>query len=240
VDDIGRFRVVRTEAALRLLGGDAAAARAQLAELRAAGLVREVHERYLTLSPAGRRLAASLQTDPRQQVYAGVKRPREMKHDAAVYDAFQHARRCIEADGNRVTVVRLDYEMKREIGREAYVAAARDSRGRGQDIRALSPDERRDAIKRAAVPVAAERDIPADEDGVDYPDLQIEYERPDGTIGRSNVEVVTEHYHESTLAAKEAAGFHLYLPVDSLAVRGDRSGRAPRSVHSLAEELFEM
>jgi hypothetical protein len=88
--------------------------------------------------------------------------------------------------------------------------------------------------------VAAAREIPADEDGVDYPDLQIEYERPDGTIGRSNVEVVTEHYHEATLAAKDAAGFHLYLPVDSFALRGDKSGRAPRSVHSLAEELFEM
>jgi len=241
LDDIGRFRVVRTDAALRhLFGGDAGPARAQLAELRSAGLVRDVQERYLTLTHAGRALAAAMQTDPRQQVYAGVKRPRELKHDSAVYDAYQHARRGLEADGNRVTVVRLDYEMKRDIGREAYVAAAKDLRARGQDIQELPQDERRDAIKQAAVPVAAARELPADEDGVDYPDLQIEYERPDGTIGRSNVEVVTEHYHEATLAAKEAAGFQLYLPVDSFALRGDKSGRAPRSVHSLAEELFEI
>jgi hypothetical protein len=115
-----------------------------------------------------------------------------------------------------------------------------DLRAARQDIRKLPQDERRDAIKQAAVPVTAAHDIPANENSVDYPDLQIEYERPDGTIGRSNVEVVTEHYHEATLAAKEAAGFQLYLPVDSFALRGDRSGRVSRCVHSLAEELFEM
>jgi hypothetical protein len=236
IRDIGRFRVVREDALVRHgFGGDQRECRAQLAELRAGRLVHETQDKYLTLTKSGETLAKALCADERQEVYSGIKRPRELRHDSAVYDAYQHARQGLEASGNRVTVVRLDYEMKGDVAREAYISAAKELRAAGKDIQQLPPDERRDAIKHAAVPVAASRDLPADEDGVDYPDLQIEYERPDGSVGRCNVEVVTENYHEATVAAKHAAGFELYMPADSSGARG--GGGVP--VHSLADELLE-
>ena len=72
--------------------------------------------------------------------------------------------------------------MKREIGARGLRRRGQGAaRGAARTSGSCRPDERRDAIKQAAVPVAADRDIPADEDGVDYPDLQIEYERPDGS-----------------------------------------------------------
>jgi hypothetical protein len=236
IHDLGRFRVARVEAIERHVFADNPVAKDQIAELKRSGLVNEhvseSGQRYLTLSRRGK--ALDIRTDPRQELYSGIKRQGELKHDSAVYEAYQHARQGIEKDGNRITVVRLDYELKGDLGREAYIKAARELRADHKDIQAIPKEERQDAIKRAAIPLAAARDLPADEDGVAYPDLQIEYERPDGTIGRVNVEIVTENYKASDLATKSGAGFQLYLPADSQGARG-----CPRGIHSLAEDIYD-
>jgi hypothetical protein len=237
IHDLGRFRVARVEAIERHVFADNPVAKDQIADLKRGGLVNEhiseSGQRYLTLSRRGR--ALDIRTDPRQELYAGIKRQAELKHDSAVYEAYQHARQGIEKDGNRTTLVRLDYELKRDLGREAYVKAAQALRAEHKDIQAVPKGERQDAISRAAIPIATARDLPADADGVDYPDLQIEYERPDGTIGRVNVEIVTENYKTADLTAKSGAGFQLYLPADS---QGARSG-APLGIHSLAEDIYD-
>jgi hypothetical protein len=236
IHDLGRFRVARVEAIERHVFADNPVAKDQIAELKRGGLVNEhiseSGQRYLTLSRRGR--ALDIRTDPRQELYAGIKRPAELKHDSAVYEAYQHARQGIEKGDNRITLVRLDYELKRDLGREAYIKAAQDLRAEHKDIQGIPKEERQDAIKRAAIPLAAARELPADADGVDYPDLQIEYERPDGTIGRVNVEIVTENYKAADLAAKSGAGFQLYLPADSQGARG-----SPRGIHSLAEDIYD-
>ncbi|HXB57219.1 MAG TPA: hypothetical protein VN461_20815 [Vicinamibacteria bacterium] len=236
IHDLGRFRVARVEAIERHVFADNPVAKDQIAELKRSGLVNEhvseSGQRYLTLSRRGR--ALDIRTDPRQELYSGIKRPAELKHDSAVYEAYQHARQGMEKDGNSITLVRLDYELKRDIGREAYIKAAQDLRAEHKDIQGIPKQERQQAISRAAIPVATARDLPADEDGVDYPDLQIEYERPDGTIGRVNVEIVTENYKAADLAAKSGAGFQLYLPADSQGARG-----SPRGIHSLAEDIYD-
>ncbi len=239
LNDLGRFRVARPEAIEQHVYAGNPLAKDQIGELKRARLVQEhathTGQRYLSLTKTGRALAQDMQTDPRQELYSGIKRLPELKHDSAVYEAYQHARQGIEAEGNRVTLVHLDYELKRDVGREAYILAARELRAEHKHIQVLPKEERQAAIKRAAVPVATARDLPADDNGVDYPDLQIEYERPDGTIGRVNVEIVTENYKAADLAAKSGAGFQLYLPADS---QGARQG-APRGIHSLAEDVYD-
>jgi hypothetical protein len=242
IRDIGRFRVVRAEAleTFHAPRGQEAAHRLEIAGLKAAKLVEEVRpgggdRGYLALTRQGRALAEKL-VDEGQRVYSGAKKPRELRHDAAVYDAYQVARRDLEAAGNRVTLVRLDYQMKEELRREAWDRAYERAKGEGRNLKALPKDEQHERIKAQAVTVARAQDLPTDEESsVEYPDLQIEYERPGGEIAHCNVEVVTENYKDSQIAAKEAAGFQCFA-VD---VTRDTRGGAPRApMRSLAEELL--
>ena len=248
--DIGRFRVVRAEALERFHAapGKEGAHQRQMAELKAASLVREIRpahgdDAYLVLSRSGKALAAKL-VDSGQRVYFGAKKPRELRHDAAVYDAFQVARRDLETQGNRVRVVRLDYQMKEELRREAWDRAYEKAKGEGRNLKALPKDEQLGRIKAEGRAVAAAHDLPSSDDGaIEYPDLQIEYERPGGDVAHCNVEVVTEHYKASQIEAKQAAGFECFSvgsPRMSVNLTGGSpSGKAPRApMRSLAEELL--
>ena len=53
-------------------------------------------------------------------------------------------------------------------------------------------------------------DLPMLDDGVQFPDLRIEYEWPDGRREIENVEVLTPHYRGAHAAAKAASGFTCY------------------------------
>ena len=75
---------------------------------------------------------------------------------------------------------------------------------------------------------------------VQFPDVRIEYERPDGRRDVEDVEVMTPHYRGAHAAAKVSAGFTRYRAVGRSAerrgagaARGGR-GRDPR----LAEEML--
>ncbi len=242
IRDVGRFRVVRVEALERFHSapGQEAAHKLEIAHLKAAGLVSEVRpargdQAYLTLTREGQRLAQRL-ADPGQRVYSGAKKPREMRHDAAVYEAFQVARRDLEAQGSRVVSVRLDYQMKEELRREAWDQAYERAKADGRNLKALPKEDQLARIKAEAAPIARLQDLPVDEDGgVEYPDLQIEYERPGGEIAHCNVEVITENYKDSQIEAKQAAGFQCF----SVDVTRDSRGGTPRApIRSLAEELL--
>ncbi|MBN2266235.1 MAG: hypothetical protein JW775_10525, partial [Candidatus Aminicenantes bacterium] len=119
----------------------------------------------------------------------------------------------------------------------AYISAARSLRQQGLDIAAVTKPERNLAIQEATAPIARAHGVPVDDDGaVIYPDMQLEVDRPDGTVGRCNVEVVTEHYSAASVAAKQRAGFSLYLPQGSSGARGGGGGV---SVPALADELLD-
>ena len=62
---------------------------------------------------------------------------------------------------------------------------------------------------------------------VHFPDVRIEYERPDGERKVEDVEVVTPHYRGAYAAAKGRAGFSSYRISTGLGGRGGRSGRCP-------------
>ncbi len=241
--DIGRFRVVQTDALERFCAapGQEASYQRAIAALKAERLVREVRHghggpAYLALEREGKALAQKL-VESGQRVYSGAKKPAEMRHDAAIYEAYQVARRDLEAQGNKVLFVRLDYQMKQDLRREAWDNAYERAKAEGRNLKALPKEDQLSRIRAEAAPIARAQDLPLDDDGgVEYPDLQIEYERPSGEIAHCNVEVVTENYKDSQIAAKQAAGFQCFSVDVTRDSRGGGSPRAP--IRSLAEELL--
>ena len=53
----------------------------------------------------------------RQEPYAGVAKPRELRHDSQIYRVYQEEAARIEREGGRVTRIVLDYELKRDYQR---------------------------------------------------------------------------------------------------------------------------
>src|SRR5205807_359183 len=71
----------------------------------------------LTLTAQGQRVLQHYQrrdAAPRQAYYAGLAKPRELTHDAQLYRAYANAAERLQAGGNDVRRVVLDYELKRE------------------------------------------------------------------------------------------------------------------------------
>jgi hypothetical protein len=98
---IGAFRVV-AESDLHDLREDAQSSRRRLKHLEKEGLIRptplSAEDRAVTLTDRGRDLldANRYERDgrlheSRQTFYAGVRKPRELTHDAKVYRAYQRA-----------------------------------------------------------------------------------------------------------------------------------------------------
>ena len=71
---------------------------------------------------------------------------------------------------------------------------------------------------------------------VQFPDLQIEHEWPDGRREVENVEVLTPHYRGDQIAGKASAGFTMFRAKGARA--GGRTGRGHKFDPDLAEELL--
>jgi hypothetical protein len=128
-----------------------------------------------------------------QEYYAGVVKPRELRHDAQIYRAYQLEAERIEAEGGRISRVVLDYELKRDYQRFL---------NRDQDEEAdLAADRRA---------FADANDLSVIDGHLEIPDLRIEYETADGLRDHRDVEVVTEHYSRGQLSGKSSAGFVCY------------------------------
>jgi hypothetical protein len=122
---------------------------------------------------------------------------RELSHDAQLCRAFVRAAEKLRAQGARVERIVLDYELKREYQKflQERNRDRADSDGR--------PDRTREEVKEWAI----EHDLPVVNDCVQFPDLRIEYERPDGSRDVENVEVTTLHYRGVHASGKVASGF---------------------------------
>lgn len=236
---IGVFRVVP----LRDLSHDGRRTRdlwhGDLGHLRAAGLIRTVapqdnQERtpILTLTDRGRavleghrnRTAASAQA-----FYAGIRKPRELAHDAQLYRAFQRSADRLVARGARIQRVVLEEELKREYQRflQARNRDRHDADGR--------PDRTREEIAAWA----ADHHLPIDDGRLQLPDVRIEYEWPDGRRDVEDIEVTTPHYRGAHAAAKVRAGFTRFRARGGRVGGGaGRSGGRSSEVR-LAEELLE-
>ena len=209
VADVALYRAVSyTDLSDHHFDGHPYATRRAVNHLVRAGLVEE-HDAQ---GPAGHSFTVLTATDlgreagqlaaveaghvPEQQTWTGLVKPAELSHDTAVYRAALDERARLEADGGRVTRVRLDAELK-----AAVATATERARADGGD--------------RAAheAKLAAAHDLGlhvVNHDQVMYPDAQLDIEDADGVSGRVNVEIVSDHYHAAAIVAKAAAGYALH------------------------------
>lgn len=241
-------RVMATAGALRVVPADELRGpvegrnllRKDLERLRDLGLVRTMpyvigRERttLVTLTEQGRSVLEGARR-PRdgeapQAFYAGIANTRELAHDVRLHRAYIDASERLVEGGHRVHRVVLDHELKREY--QAFLQAPnrgrRNSTGRPQ----------RDPAE--IVRWAQEHQLPMVEDHVQFPDIRIEYERPDGRHDVQDIEVMTPHYRGAHAAAKVSAGFTRYGSTGARlgGSRGSARGGRARESH-LAEEML--
>ena len=135
--------------------------------------------------------------EPLQAFYAGIVKPREVAHDARLYREYAIAAERLHDAGARIRRVLLDYELKREYQRFLQANNHEQRRSSGRPDR--SPDQIRAWADAHGLSVVEGR--------VQFPDVRIEYDRPDGRPDHEDIEVTTEHYGGRQIAAKQAAGF---------------------------------
>jgi len=230
---VGAFRVVPARDLRDQSGREANPRDGDLRHLREQGLIKTVRldgrrDVAVVLTDRGRDLLESHRDrdyNPRQEFYAGLKRERELEHDAQVYRAYLSvAERLAERDA-RIERVVLDYELKREYQQWLH---ERDRDG----------DGRPDRDPREIEDWAFEHDLPYFDGHVHFPDVRLEYE-VDGRHDHEDVEVLTIHYRGAHAAAVGRSGFSSYR--GSSARIGGRSGshggRSPDP--HLAEELVD-
>jgi DNA-binding MarR family transcriptional regulator len=223
----GAFRVVPAKDLLDHRGRASSSRQGELRRLREEGLVdtkpyvlgRE-QTSIVTLTEQGRELLerhrSAGQDTGRQEFYAGVVKPRELAHDAQLYRAYLRAADSLVRSGSKIRRVVLDYELKRDYQR--FLRELERSRRR---------TERDDDPAQAITDWARQRDLPVIDGHVHFPDVRIEYERPDGERSVEDVEVVTPHYRGAYAAAKGRTGFSCYRIDTGIGGRGGNSGRSP-------------
>lgn len=236
---IGTFRVVPASD-LRDDAGRAGDVRhGDLERLRSAGLIETVapfdaageRTTLVTLTERGRDVLESHRGragDSSQTYYAGHGSSKELTHDGQLYRAYLRAEERLRADGSRVERVILDVELKREYQRFLQ------ERNRGRADSDGRPDRSRSEIKEWAL----DHDLRVVNERVQFPDLQVHYERENGCRDVENVEVTTVHYRGSHASGKVAAGFTRFRGKSGrVGGAGSREGGSPFDPHS-AEELL--
>lgn len=209
----------------------------ELRHLREQGLVETVRipgyrEQAVVLTDRGRGLLESNRErdrDTGQAFYAGLKRERELEHDAQIYRAYEREAARLEARGLDIERIRLDYELKREYQQWLH------ERDRGR------PDAngRPDRDEREIAEWAHDHDLPFFDGQVHFPDCRIEYREIDGREDHLDVEVVTEHYRGAHGAAVVRSGFSCYRG-SSARIGGGGGSRGGGGHHGgLAEEVWE-
>jgi DNA-binding MarR family transcriptional regulator len=224
----GAFRVVPAKDLLDHRGRPSNARQGELRRLREEGLIEtrpyvlgREKTALVTLTERGRELLERHRSNeantPRQEFYSGVVKPRELAHDAQLYRAYLHVADRLRRGGSTLRRVALDYELKRD-----YQRFLRDV---NRDRRRAERDA--DSAAGDVAEWAARRDLPVIDGHVHFPDVRIEYDRPDGERRVEDVEVVTPHYRGAYAAAKGRTGFSCYRIDTGVGGRGGRSGRSP-------------
>ena len=233
---IAAFRVVRVSNVQEMLddGRAEGSDRKSLGHLQESGLLDRIplerrDEDIVVLTHRGRDLLEANRHEhpgePRQAFYTGLKKPRELTHDAQVYRACRDAAAQIRGQGGRVGRVVLDYELKREYQQflQAQNRGRADSTGRPD----RSPEE--------VAAWAKDHDLPSMDGHVRFPDARIEFESRDRLAQHRDIEVVTPHYRGAHAAAVASSGFQRSGVGLRLQTSGRRGGRGLDP--QLAEEL---
>lgn len=199
--DVGKFRTIEKGDLLQhIYKGDQPSFDRDLRHLHRQNLVRIVGPngsltKYIVLTKPAKQLAEKhLRTNPRQEIYAGAVKIRELKHDAALYRLYQKAAQEIENRGGWPLRLVLDYELKREINKR---------RARTKD---LPRHEQQQRLRE----IAEQQNLKVVNDKIPLPDVRIEYEDANGDLSHCDLEYVTKDYRDAGVAEKRAAGFQLY------------------------------
>jgi DNA-binding MarR family transcriptional regulator len=223
---IGAFRVVHADDLRDVFDRDLQSARQGVRHLQESGLLERIplesRERdVVVLTGQGRDVleANRLERDhePRQTFYAGLRKPRELTHDAQVYRAYLHAEEGLRARGGLVRRVVLDYELKREY--QAFLQEPNRGRADSTGQPGRDPDE--------IEAWARDHDLPFFDGSVHFPDARLEYEDAERQVGHQDIEVVTEHYRGAHASGVARCGFSSYR-IRASGGRGG-GGRVPDS-----------
>ncbi len=206
--EIAKFRTIRTEDLIEFkYQGDRERALPDLRNLSAQGLVekRTLHGRdpgqLLTLTSNGKNFIEHNRRDgvhKEQAFHQGFVKPREARHDAALYRLYQKAAEGIERDGGKNLRVVLDYELKKDLYRDLA------------KLKTLPPDEQEHRTQE----IAQEHGLKVVNGKIPLPDVRIEYENRDDEQARVDLELATSDYRGHHLAEKAQAGFSIYAPAD--------------------------
>jgi hypothetical protein len=211
--EIGMFRAVTLDDLTRYrYGGNRGEAQCDLENLDCQNLIRRrttYPERtvYLTLTRKGHRFIEHhrpCDMNRRQVLYRGFVKPREARHDAALYRLYQHERERLRAEGGNVQRVVLDFELKKSINRQ---------------LSKLDSFPHSEQAHRKQE-IAQEHGLRVVNGKIPVPDLRLEYESRDQQQTKVDLELATGDYHRDSLAAKAKAGFAMYaLPEDAVRLR---------------------
>lgn len=233
---VGAFRVIPVDDLRDVEGSPGDRWHGDLEHLREQGLIRHVAAvdrdngtDLVSLTNAGRNLLEAHRIrdhEPGQAFSVGPARERELSHDAQLYCAYLKVAERLVDEGARVERVTLEHDLKRDY--QQFLQEPNRGRSDSDGRPARSPDEVRQW--------AEERELAYVNGRVQFPDLQIEHEWPDGRREIENVEVLTPHYRGQHVSGKASAGFTM---VRAMGVRaGGRAGRGHKFDPDLAEELL--
>jgi hypothetical protein len=200
--ELGKFRVAAAADLARFAyASDDARMERDIRRLREAGLVSErtlpvsgrKTLRVLALTKTGKRIIEGTGRLPeKQEIYHGIVKPREAKHDAELCRLFHTESERIQKAGGKPLRVVLDYELKRDLNRD---------RARLRD-RQKDPQEMESLAERHGL-VVVDGKIP-------LPDMRIEYQTAELELRRVDLELATRHYRPRGVTTKAKAGFSLY------------------------------
>ncbi len=147
-------------------------------------------EAVVTLTREGHDITRRYLGREGQAFHWGLVKPKEHAHDAALFRVAEAERARLERAGGTLRRVVLDAELK------GQVAAQRNAPGAPADPEVIAR-----ALHLRVV-----------HGTVQIPDVRLEYETREGTVARVDLELATEHYKPSQVAAKAQAGFTIYAP----------------------------
>ncbi len=201
--EVGTFRAVTATDLTRFrYAGDGRQAWRDINNLAREGLVRRrtalpKGQVYLTLTRQGRRFIEAHRphgTDSRQVFYNGFVKPREARHDAALYRLYQEGAARIARDGGKIQRVVLDFELKKAVYRKLAKVSE-------------LPESEQAQRKQQ---IAEEHSLTVVNGKIPLPDLRIEYETAERDQTKVDLELATSDYHRDSLAEKVRAGFAIF------------------------------
>jgi hypothetical protein len=199
--DIGMFRTLTlADLAKHRYAGNHTQAQVEIRNLVREGFlrIRTSHPSkavYAALTHQGKELLNRGRSQgDRQTYYAHFVKPREMRHDAAIYRLYQAVAGRIAREGCHVRRVVLDFELKKSINSKVAKLGS-------------LPEAEREQGRRQ---IALDHGLTVVDGKIPLPDLRIEYETAEREQTKVDVELATSDYHRDSLAAKARAGFSMY------------------------------